>query len=59
MQLVQDTHHSLFRVWELGVSFLGPLSCQYSRAANIHVANFPRNKEQMIAPMKSDISDSR
>jgi hypothetical protein len=33
MQFVQDPPHSLFRVWELGVSFLGRLCCQYSRAA--------------------------
>ena len=31
MQFVRDAHRSLFRVWELGVSFLGRLCCQYSR----------------------------
>jgi len=31
MQFVRDAHDSLFRVWELGVSFLGRLCCQYSR----------------------------
>jgi hypothetical protein len=46
MQFVRDAHRSLFRVWELGVSFLGRLCCQYSPAAKIHVANFARNKEQ-------------
>jgi hypothetical protein len=38
MQFVQDAHHSLFRVWELGVSFLGRLCCQFSRAAKGSIA---------------------
>src|SRR4030095_5620586 len=35
MQFKRNAHYSLFRVWELGVSFLGPLSCQYSRTTKI------------------------
>ena len=31
MQFVRDAHDGLFRVWELGVSFLGRLCCQYFR----------------------------
>src|SRR5260370_20712133 len=46
MQFVRNTFDTLFRIWELGVSFLGRLNCQYSRATKNHVANFSRNKEQ-------------
>jgi hypothetical protein len=35
MQFLLNTHYTLVRVWELGVSFLGRLSCQYSRATKV------------------------
>jgi len=37
MQFVKDAHHTLFRVWELGVSFLGRLGRQYSRADKVRL----------------------
>jgi hypothetical protein len=42
MRFVKEAHHSSFRVWELGVSFLGRLCSQYSRAdkGSIALAGF-------------------
>jgi hypothetical protein len=51
MQFERNAHYSLFRVWELGVSFLGRLSCQYSRATKIMLPISLGIRSRMIAPI--------